>query len=207
MCIRDSLRLRYALANRGGAAEPATHQIGDSPYEQWRIVQRLGPVQLHAAFAGELPEQDINVEQDLHMIADEADGLHENTRLARLPQTHDRLFHRGAKPFAARHSLALESEAPRANFGHPRSNQRSRLAGLRLVEIALGNGTLGNAMGREQHRQLRSVLNASFRPTGAQFLGKSCNQQWTIMPLFDKIDGEHRVMPEQHLFIKSDAGT
>src|SRR5664279_895911 len=205
MCIRDSLRLRYALANRGGAAEPATHQIGDSPYEQWRIVQRLGPVELHAAFAGKLPEEDINVEQDLHMIADEADGLHENTRLTRLPQTHDGLFDGGTEPFAARHSLALESEAPRANFGDLRGNQRRRLAGLRLVGIALGNGTQGNAMGREQHGQLRSVLRASFRPASAQLLGKSCNQHRTIVPLFDKIDGERRLVPEQYLFVKSDA--
>src|SRR5664279_816110 len=205
MCIRDSLRLRYALANRGGAAEPATHQIGDSPYERWRIVQRFGPVQLHAAFAGELPEQDIDVKQDLHMIADETDGLHENTRLTRLPQTHDGFFHGGTEPFAARHSLALESEAPRANFGALRGHQRRRLAGLRLVRIALGNGTLGNAVRREQHGQLRSVLSASFRPADAQLLGKSRDQQRTIVPLFDKIDGERRLVPEQYLFVKSDA--
>jgi len=34
--------------------------------------------QFHAALGGELAEQDINVEQDFHVIADKADGLEEN---------------------------------------------------------------------------------------------------------------------------------
>src|ERR1039458_2368205 len=99
---------------------------------------------------------------------------------------------------AARHSLALKSKAPRANLGDLRGHQRRGLARLRLVGIAFGNGALGNAVRREQDRQLRSVLSTSLRPASPQPLGKSCNQQGMIVPLLDKIDGERRLVSEQN---------
>ena len=65
----------------------------------------------------------------------------------------DGVLHCGTQPFAARHSLALESELPRADLRNLGRNQRRGLARLRLVGIAFCNGALRNAMRGEQYRQ------------------------------------------------------
>src|SRR5207245_9584106 len=81
--------------------------------QQLSILHRLGTPEQHAFFFRKLPEADINVVQNLHVVAQESDWLNKNSAIARLPEFQNRIFDRGAKPRAAGHSLALKVEPAR----------------------------------------------------------------------------------------------
>ena len=76
---------RWTAAVQPGSRRPAASAPGrQRPHEQRRVVQRFGAIELHAALAGKFAEQDIDVEQDFDVVADEADGLQEDAGVARL---------------------------------------------------------------------------------------------------------------------------
>src|SRR3974377_1307792 len=88
--------------------EPAPCQIGDGAHEQRRVIQGLCAVQLHATFAGEIAEQNVNVEQDFHVVADKANGLHKQASVTSALQARYDALHGRSKPLSACHPLALD---------------------------------------------------------------------------------------------------
>ena len=89
------------------------------------------------------------------MIAQKADRMNENPAMTFRLQTQNRFLNGRADPGPARHPLTLEGEDPvvggEANVF---CDQRGRFLGLRLVGIAVGDGSLWDAVGCEDHGQL-----------------------------------------------------
>ena len=95
-------------------------------------------------------------------------------------QAGDRVLHCGTQPFAARHALALKGELPGADLRNLRRDQRRRLARLRLVGIAFGDGSLRHAVRGEQHRQRRPCCCAgAFQPVRSLSAKASISSGWS----------------------------
>src|SRR5271165_4905579 len=90
--LRNLLSRDGCFAIRSEGTEPRPCQIGNGANKKWRIVERFGTIQLHAALGGEIAEQDVDVEQDFDVVADEADGLDKHGRVTRVPQACDGVF-------------------------------------------------------------------------------------------------------------------
>ena len=86
--------------------------VGQRTDEGGRIVETLGAPELEAEFAGGLGEGDVDVVEDLDVVAEEADGLEDYADVALVAEGGERFFDGGADPGAAGDALALEGEEP-----------------------------------------------------------------------------------------------
>src|SRR5208282_120041 len=143
------------------AREPLSGQIGDRFGQRDRSIQRLRPFQANAKFGGITAEENVHVIENLHVIAEEADGLEDERLHAFGGDRVERAFDRWPDPRAAACALALEGKPPAGNLGHEAGDQGGgglgflgvgvcALAGpeVRLcVLILLGSGSLNCAAG------------------------------------------------------------
>src|SRR5271166_4566772 len=95
------LRLDGGFAICTERGEPSPCQIGDGAHEQGGVIQGFRAVQLHAVLPGEIAEQNVNVEQDFHMVADEADRLHKQASVTGALQARYDALHGRPKPLSA----------------------------------------------------------------------------------------------------------
>mgnify|MGYP003694127743 CR=1 FL=1 len=94
-----------------------------------------------------IPAADINIVKHFHVIAWEADRLHEDSGVTLRFELEDRFLDGRAQPGSARHALALERELPFFGLELPLRGRRVRRSprALRLVGIAFGDGALRHA--------------------------------------------------------------
>ena len=106
-------------------------------------------------------------------------------------EAHHSLFDGGAQPSTTGHALTLESKRPVSGFeARSLRHESGSLAGLRLVWVALGNGTLGDAVGSEDDGNLRLHLLTGSGPRSPEHFRKSFHQQWMDMPRLDERQGK-----------------
>src|ERR1017187_3675148 len=107
--------------------------------EQRRVVEAFGTVEAQAERAGGLSERDVDVVEDLDVVAEKADGLQDDSGVAFVANRLQRVLNRGADPRASGDSLALEGEEPRGRRGKParggRKDERGGALGLDRVRI------------------------------------------------------------------------
>src|SRR5580698_1600156 len=122
------------------------------------------------------------------MIAEKTHGLNEDGTVAFLLEAENCVFNSRAKPRASRHALTLECESPVS--GRERGcfcDQGSGFLSLSLIGIAVCNGALGDAVSRENSRDV-------LRSARGELLGESFDQQWMIVPGLNEIKGERWVL-------------
>src|SRR5438094_7716385 len=178
--------------------QPFACKICQCRNQQWRIVQRLGTPEPHAFFFRKLPEADINVVQNLNVVAQESDWLNKNSAIARLLQFQNRIFDRGAKPRAAGHSLALKGEPPRIRRKRHLSDDQSRsLSRLLFVRIAFCDSSLRNAMRRKDHGEFGAQFARGVFPSSPEFLCESLDEKRVVMPGVDKFKPERQPIAQR----------
>src|ERR1035437_7063083 len=110
--------------------------------EQRRVVEAFGTVEAQAERAGGLSERDVDVVEDLDVVAEKTDGLQDDSRVAFVANCLQRVLDRGADPRASGDSLALEGEEPSGQRGKPaRGGREDELGGvLGLDRVRIGRG-------------------------------------------------------------------
>src|SRR5690348_5923139 len=104
--------MRIPLPRRNTESKPRSCQIGEHGCQQRRIIERFGAPQAHAFLFSKGLEADVDVVEDLDVIAQEPDGLNEYSTMTFLFQQCDGVLDSWSEPSSARHALALECEGP-----------------------------------------------------------------------------------------------
>src|ERR1035438_90835 len=130
--------------------------LGQGGGERGGSVQGFGAEQGNAAGGGILAEKDIDVVQDLYVVADKSDGVQHNLADAFGRVTVQAGLHGGTEPSVVRESLALVGEIvfDRAHTGGYGGGGGAALAvvaarvgaALAVVGVAIGQGFLGETM-------------------------------------------------------------
>ena len=76
------------------------------------VVQAFGAVEFHAEVGGGFVEGYVDVVEDFYVVAEEADGLHDDAFVAGGGEGFECVFYGGADPGSAGDALALEGEEP-----------------------------------------------------------------------------------------------
>ena len=97
---------------RREASQALPGQVLERRRQERRVVERLRADHFQANAGRVVTETDVDVVKDLDMVAEEADGLDHNRRMAFLAKSSKRVLYRGTDPGSARHALALEGEKP-----------------------------------------------------------------------------------------------
>src|ERR1700733_601742 len=97
---------------RREASEALPGQVFERRRQERRVVERLRAHHFQANAGREITEADVDVVKNLDVVAEEANGLDHNRRMAFLAQRSERVLYRGTDPGSARHALALEGEKP-----------------------------------------------------------------------------------------------
>lgn len=156
---------------------------------------------------GELLELNVDVVEHFNVVAQEADRLDENARMALGFETQDCVFHRRADPRSTRHTLTLKSKDPIfvAETSRMR-HQFSRLMRLRLIWITFSDRALGNAMSSKDDREVARRLRGSPGPVMMQSLGKALDEERLVMPGFNEVKRNGGTLALDGFSIKSYAG-
>src|ERR1017187_3042753 len=196
--------------------------------EEWRVVQGFGTVEAQAERAGGLSERDVDVVENLDIVAEKADGLQNDSRVAFVTNCLQRVLDRGADPRASGDSLALEGEEPRGQRGKPaRGGREDELGGaLGLDRVRIGSdlhwrsrpraGDAGFAghnrparnrvRGEEDgQRGFPSSLGTGARVDRGEALGEGLDEGWLVGPLFDEGDVEAVGDGHQGAAVEADA--
>ena len=80
-------------------------QIGQSARKSGRFVEGLWPFNAQPDSSAELPESDVDVVEDLDVIAEEADGLNHNGLVAFFSESFQSVFDGRADPWSSRDAL------------------------------------------------------------------------------------------------------
>ncbi len=106
-------------------------------------------------------------------------------------QFQNRVFDRGSKPGAARHSLALESKLPVAGGKRRRTrHKQGSFLGLGFVTIPLGDRALGNTVCGKNYGHSGRHFGAGSLPSSTNFLREGSDQERMVVPRFDEIHGK-----------------
>src|SRR4051794_19647219 len=102
----------WLLPSCTGCLQPGARHRNHGCREFRRVIERLRAIKRHAPGSGVVLKSDIDVIQDLHVIADKTYGLHEDGFMSFGGESVNGTLDGGADPSAARHSLTLETELP-----------------------------------------------------------------------------------------------
>ena len=111
-------RMRSGLEGYGGVDLEeiglvlSRRDLGDGADEGRRVIEAFGAREFEAELAGRLPEGDVDIVEDLDVVAEEADGLHDDASDALSGEGVEGVFDRGTDPGTTANALALKGEEP-----------------------------------------------------------------------------------------------
>ena len=118
---------------RREASQALPGQVFERRRQERRVVERLRAHHFQANAGREIAEADVDVVEDLDVVAEEADGLDHDRGMALLAKRGQRVLYRGADPGSARHALTLEGEKPVGGGEAQGASSAATLAAVRLA--------------------------------------------------------------------------
>src|SRR5690349_8537417 len=106
-----------------------------------RIVQRFGTAEGDAPLSGVPAEEDVNIVQDFHVVADKPDRVDYHVANSRGGIAVEHRLYRRAQPLVSRHPLALVSEIPIRQLEPFRDRGRGFVR-FAIVRVAAGENLL-----------------------------------------------------------------
>ena len=107
-----------------------------------RSVERFRPLQTETSLSGIAAEGDVDVVENLDVVAEKADGLQKESLCAGRGDLIEGFFDGGADPGATARALALEGKPPARNLGDAFGDKFGGVARFIGVGIGASNGPL-----------------------------------------------------------------